>query len=425
VTGITAAPRPLPQDPARLGVEPAPVVSPSATRAEIDDLVEKLRTARGSDRVRTVERLVRLGAFSQQDLEAAIDDARFEADLLAEAETRLAEGGKPVLPDRKRPAAATWIEEKYRVALDRYLARDYLGAMSAVDAIFSLEPSPQARPKLERLRRRARERLVAETVIATSIVPEERLLETGKPLRAHVLLENMSRDELVLRSAPGTPLGQVVVDYEELLPDSTRTMRRATKSVTIDRDLRLGRGDRIELDIPLSNEHAQKKPHVVGRYRLSGRLRPYTLLAGDEALPYFLPLFEVFVFVVDPEDRTEAPSSKEAFALALEAARSARDPADGEAGPRRVFVAALLWASEDRDAALAAIVQGLEPASGQLALALTAALARITGEPVSFSKEEWLAWWKSAQSRPRVAHRAGGPSLNDEVDDDDDPTRSR
>jgi hypothetical protein len=408
----------------------APVASPSATREEIDQLVQKLHGSTGADRLRAAERLVKLGSVSPQDLESALDEARFEADLLTEAETRLRDGAAAsdaarigaLGTERKRPSAAPWVEEKYRLALDRYLTRDYLGCLGAIDAILSLEPSPAARPKLDRLRRRARERLVAETVVATTIAPERVLLGKDELLRAKVVLENKSHDRLVLRAGPNAPLGQVVVDYEELLPDGTRTMRRSTRLVAADRELDLQPGEKIELPVDLPTEHGEKPPHVVGRYRLSGRLRPYSVLAGEEPVPYFLPLFEVFVFVIDPEDQVAMPDARDpkaAFEKALGEAREAKGP-DADAASRRVFGAALVWASGDRDAALGALVAALEPAVGELSRTLAACLARATGEPGSFSKEEWLAWWRTASSRPRAAKHANDPPLHEGPQDDED-----
>lgn len=418
--------------PARpLLAEPAAVGSPTATREEIDDLVRRLRESRGADRVRAVEQLVRLGALSPLDLEQAVTDARFEADLLTEAQARLEETRRPELPpgssanpfDRKKPAAAPWIEEKYRLALDRYLVRDYLGCLGTIDAILSLEPSPTARPKLDRLRRRARERLVSETVIATSIVPESAQLDLQTPLRATVLLENKSHEPLVLRSGPGAPLGQVVLDYEELLPDGTRAMRRTTRAVQAGGDLNLAAGERLELKLDLPTEHAKKEPHVLGRYRLSGRLRPYTLLSGEEPLPYFLPLFETYVFVLDPEDRSATADPHAAFDEAVARARAATAEAEVAAASRRVFIAALVWAAGDRDAALAALVGALEPAQGELAKTIGAALGRALGEPGSYSKDEWLTWWRTSQSRPHAAHRAQDPQAPGGVPDEDDAPR--
>ena len=41
-----------------------------------------------------------------------------------------------------------------------------------------------------------------------------------------------------------------------------------------------------------------------------------------------------------------------------------------------------------------------EGATCPLSQTLCAALARMTGEPLNFTREEWLIWWKGRQSRP-------------------------
>ena len=267
-------------------------------------------------------------------------------------------------------------------------------------------------------------------MIATTIVPEERSLELAQPLRAHILLENKSQDELILRAGPGAPLGQVVLDYEELLPDGTRSMRRTTRAVQVEGDLRIGPGQHRELKLELPTEHSKQEPHVLGRYRLSGRLRPYTLLSGEEPLPYFLPLFETFVFVVDASDRATAQEPQAAFEEALKAANAATKDVDVETTGRHLFIAAVIWAASDRDAALQALVAALEPAPPALARTIGAALGRSLGEPGSYTKEEWLNWWRSSQSRPRASR---GPSEatvptglpDDEEHERDGPVRRR
>src|SRR5205807_6308984 len=117
------------------------------------------------------------------------------------------------------------------------------------------------------------------------IVAEERVLGPKGSLRAKIVLENKSKDEVVLRPGAGSPLGQITVDYEELLPDGTRAMRRSTRAVHSEAEIRLAPGARRELALGLADEHAEKGAGVVGRYRISGRLRPFTMLAGEEPLP--------------------------------------------------------------------------------------------------------------------------------------------
>ncbi len=72
---------------------------------------------------------------------------------------------------------------------------------------------------------------------------------------------------------------------------------------------------------------------------------------------------------------------------------------------RRAFVAAVVLARDDPAAAIEAAATALEVEGtpGPLATALCAALARATGEPLGFSRGEWLWWWRSRRPRPSKA----------------------
>jgi hypothetical protein len=113
----------------------------------------------------------------------------------------------------------------------------------------------------------------------------------------------------------------------------------------------------------------------------------------------FVPLFAADVVVLSPEDAALANDPALAFSEAVaEAATGTRrerlEPA------RRAFVAAILLAREQREVALKVLATSLEGATGPLSDAICAALARATGEPLSFTRQEWLIWWKGRESRP-------------------------
>ena len=66
----------------------------------------------------------------------------------------------------------------------------------------------------------------------------------------------------------------------------------------------------------------------------------------------------------------------------------------------------MLMAHEDREEALESVATALEGATGPLSETLCAALARMTGEPLNFTRQEWLIWWKE---RPRHQDRDVAP----------------
>jgi len=400
--------------------DPSAVPSSSATRAEIDALIARLRAGEPGERKAVLERLVALGDAARPELERALEDALFDADVLREAIARVRDPAHaPRETDRKQGVASAWVESKYRLALDRFLAGDDLGAQQLVEAILTVEPATTARPRLERLRRQIRDHIVRETIIEAKLELADTVLVPGRPLRAKLRLENKTRETLDLRSSAGTPLGQVVLDYEELEPDGTRALRRTTRPVRpLAQGLTLDPRGKATLELDLPSEHATKPKGVVGRYRLSGILRPGSLQAGEEQIPYFLPIPAVELVVVDADETGLAEKPEASFAKALKDARAAveaKSEAAREKATREGFTAALVWASQDRDAAVRGIVAALESSEGALERMLTAALARAVGEPGSYTKDEWLAWWKSGASRPRSSR----PSSD--IDDEEPP----
>jgi len=436
---FTPAPAPPPTyiprfDPAQEGAkpnllrQPAPVESASLTRMSIDELLADLRKRHAAGRRETVDRIISLGPDTAAEVEKALEEARFDSDILFEVENRVREASQPkAAPERKRSVAAPWADEKYRMAVDLYLAGDYFRATAVVDAILLLEPNPASRVKLDRLRHRARDQIIAETVVSATIAPVASVIALDRKLQARLVLENKLKEEVVFRLVKGQPLGQLDFDYEEQSWDGTRSLRRTSRRIMADTDIRLPPQGRFELELDVPTEHSAKVAGLVGRYGLSARLRPFALFAGQEMLPYFLPTWPVHVVVVDPEDAALAVSPGESFAAAVKSAQAALEEGrekDAEAAARSVFTAALVWECEDHDAAVGAAMKALEPATGILARSLCTALARATGEPGSFSKEEWIGWWKGGRGRPRTARPNEGPFFREtEAAEDDDLPR--
>lgn len=356
-------------------------------RAETDDLRRKLADA-----------LVARGASVRPLVQAARDEEGLLGDLLDDVLRRLDARTTPT-PD-ERAVASAWIEEKYGLALDRYLAGDTWGALRLIDAILALEPGTAQRPRLMRLRRRARDRILRESVLVADLLPGALTLVPGEPLRARVLLTNVGKAPITMRVADGT-IGVITVEYEELSQDGRRTRERTERRVPAPRTLELAPNESKELPVELPSPHATLGKDLVGRYRLGGRLRPHTLLVGDVSYPFFVPLLPSDVLIVHPPDLALARDARAAFHAAVQAGKQQTGAAQSEAA-RRAFVAALLVAREEPEAAVALIATALEAHGRPDALteALCAALARATGEPLGFTRDEWLAWWHQNRSRP-------------------------
>jgi hypothetical protein len=125
------------------------------------------------------------------------------------------------------------------------------------------------------------------------------------------------------------------------------------------------------------------------------------MMVGDVAYPFFVPVPPCEVVVLHRDDLPLARAPRASFDAEVARAREATGQALAEAS-RRAFVAAVVIARDDPGAAIEAAATALEVEGtpGPLSTALCAALARATGEPLGFSRGEWLWWWRSHKPRP-------------------------
>lgn len=368
---------------------------------EGEELLARLRAADKAKREQIVRGLIQSGPKLLPTVEQALADERLVVDVLEEVARQLSEEVESKGERTEgRVSLTDWVQTKYKLALDRYLAGDTFGAIRVVDAIVALEPGTELRGKLRRLRHACEERLLRESVLAADLVTATTTVLPGESLRVKVRLKNLSRDTVELRLAEDRRLGTVNVDYEELSPDGTRTRIRTQRPVrAAKRVLVLRPGQLLDLPVQLPAAHQALPEGKVGRYHLGGRLRAQTMLVGEGSFTMFVPLFAADVVVLSPADVGLAKDPRLAFTEAVAEAgtgtrRSRLEPA------RRAFVAAILLAQEQREVALEVLATSLEAATGPLSDAICAALGRATGEPLSFTRQEWLIWWKGRESRP-------------------------
>lgn len=404
----TAPPAPEPRQ--AQAATPEAVLLRDLRRAETDEQRRKL-----------ADELVARGEAARGLVQAARDEEGLLDDLLEDVLRRLDAAAKrdPAAPGRA--VETTWVAEKYGLALDRYLAGDAWGALRLIDAILAIEPGAAERPKLLRLARRARDKVLRENVLLADLLPGATTLVPAEPLRARVRLTNVGREPVVMRVGDGT-LGVVSVEFEELSQDGRRTRTRTEARVGAPAKLELAPGKSVELPVELPSPHAKLPAELLGRYRLGGRLRAHTMLVGDAAYPFFVPLLPAEVLVVQPGDVPLATDARAAFHAAVQAGQQESGGALAGAA-RRAFVAGMLLARDDPDQAVALAVAALEAEAtrGAVADALCAVLARATGEPLGFTREEWLAWWRKHRSRPHTLREARLDALSDEEEPAEEP----
>lgn len=385
-------------------------------------LLARLRAARTvGERKGLADELVARGPSARPLLVAAVDEEGLLVDLLEDVLRRIDEAEAAAAKPAEAPGAdgraveSAWADRKHALALDRYHAGDTYGAMRVIDAILALEPDAACRPKLLRLLRRCRDRLLRESVLTADLLPGARTTVPGEAITARVRLTNRSREELRLQVEGGT-LGAVTVDYEELGADGRHTLSRTERRVAVAGDLTLAPGQSLEVPVDVGRPHAKLPPGVVGRVHLNGRLRAHTMFVGEATYPFFVPLLPTQVVVVHPPALGLAKEPRASFDAAVAEAREAGGEALA-AAVQRAFVSALLVANDEAAAGdptsagavdLVAGALQVEGTRGPLSDGLCAALARITGEPLGFTRQEWLWWWRSKAARPEAGRSAPG-----------------
>ncbi|RMG09965.1 MAG: hypothetical protein D6731_18490 [Planctomycetota bacterium] len=377
----------------------------------MERLLAELRSRDRAGRERLLGEILARGSEARGPVERALAEERVLVDALEDLLERLggpqARGGRRAGEDGALPEAADWTRAKYRLALERYLAEDTYGALQAIDAILALEPRTPLRPRLIRLRRACRERLARESVLSARLVCGEEVLTPERALRARVRLENVSGEEVRIVAAEDRRLGLVTLDYEELAPSGARTRTRVQRWLRApEEELVLGPGQARSLPVELPSPHRRLPRGLVGRYHLAARLRARSLEVGGVPLQLFVPAGGATVLAVGTGDAGLVRNPRTAFLEAVAKASSGtlaerREPA------RQAFVAALVLSLADEEEALRLLASALEGARGSLSEALCAGLARVVGEPLNFSREEWLIWWKGRESRPRRRGPAG------------------
>jgi hypothetical protein len=254
--------------------------------------------------------------------------------------------------------------------------------------------------RLERLRRRALEKLIRETILVAEVATEGTILTPSDALRGGIRLTNLSEETITLRAGASDEVGFFTISYEELTPGGSRTRLHVEHSIPLSGELTIPPGESRDLAFPAAaNSHHRLTRGNVGRYYLGGRLRPQTFLVGGAPYSLFVPVLPEEVLILESRDLELAHEPEAAFLAAVEGGLSGA-LAGRDAG-RQAFVAAIVMARDDLEGTVKALISSLESAEGGLSDGLCAALARVTGEPLGFTREEWLLWWRLRRTRPQ------------------------
>jgi len=373
-------------------------------KSKTDELLARLRdTQPGPDRQAALAELRRRhGPGDLTLVKSALEEERLLIELLRELE----EPSRTIRPEVTLAGSGDpeWVSGKYALARDRYVAGDLFGALKLLNGILALEPQTEQLTEIRQLRGRCQTRLTEASWLRTRLEPKKNVIASTAPLEVFLVVENVSDQVIRVLHEDEAPMGVVFLDYEELNRDGTRTRIRTQQGVNLGSEevvLQPKKKKRIKLELPPA--HRRLPSGAVGRYRLSGRLRPTELEVGDAPASRFLILHEQSVIVLGTRDLGLGKDPLASFKAAVIRAGKGTY-ASREEPARSAFVASVVLGHKDRELALKTLVEALGPSEPPLTHALCAGMGRVNGEPLNFTKDEWLAWW--SQRRAPVEEEA-------------------
>ncbi len=322
-------------------------------------------------------------------------------------------GGRRRAAERRRQrereaAEKEFFATRYELAVDRFIRGDFLGTIRLADALLALDPRSELRNNLQRLKQKARQRMVHEHVVRVTIEPLQGRLDPKSAALARITIENKSdRPVLIAHDGSGESdlFGVLQVDFAELGLDGRRRRVRLSRTIKAIGEVTLGPGDKHELTVELGKLHLAHEPGAFARYSVSGRLRPQLLRHGDEILPYFLPIFATDLAVPDPE-LAPPPGRRPIDVLRQAIFLLVRDfeglPAKIEKYRKvasRAFHAALHCEEGQVEEVLGLLIAGMRRTAGEVQTILHSAVQHASGEERTFSPEDWATWWEERRAR--------------------------
>jgi hypothetical protein len=307
---------------------------------------------------------------------------------------------------------ALYINRKFRLAIDQYLNGDFLGARRLSSALLLIAPNCAMAPKLKRLRKVSRERLLRESVLHTELLALP-MITSNKSLSLSLKLTNRTEGLIVLvpaRADSSPTLGSLNVSYEEQFAGGTRSRDQTVVKIAEKKAISLKRGQSITIAVKVPRMHRKKPSSVIGVYSIGGHLRPFKLVRDGQDLPYLVPIFNIRVHVVEQANLALVRDPLGSLQDSLDALDNILKYGDAKKRKERfkpkkfpnlerllraTFLTAVLAgeSAEQRAEAFEIIASQLKEAPARICQVLCSALSSITRDPFRYSKEEWLAWF--------------------------------
>lgn len=382
----------------------------------INELLVYYETAPAAERPTILQKIFKLQDKAAGAIQQRQSELRFLHDtysqLLAQIDknSKFASQASPIQDMEGQQLEALYIQRKLRLALDRYLNGDYLGARSLATALLTIAPNCTMAPKIKRIRKYAREHLLRESVLYTELLAPPIILSKTQ-LRVALKLSNRTQDPLFLmppKDEKNKALGNLDVSYEEQYAGGTRSRDQSVVPILEKKAISLKPGQSIRINVKIPLMHRKKSNSVLGVYNISGYLRPFKLIRGNQELPYLIPIFGIRSHVVGKSDIALIRNPLGCLKDQLDALDDILKYADAEKRSKRfqpkvqpsierllraTFLTAVLAGETEKEKTFKLIEAQLKIAPPKICLILCSALSSITRDPFQYSKAEWLEWF--------------------------------
>jgi hypothetical protein len=355
-----------------------------ALRAAAEDLLAEAEATRAAGRAVLRE----AGAAAVPALEALLEEASAGRERLL---IMLAE----VDPEKARalvnPSDA-WYVPKVQVAVEFMRRKDYLTAIHRLEAILVLEPDCHLRGHIRSLVVRSKELLVRETMINATIIPKTTLVSGADPVSFTLELENVAKEPIRLGRGERDAWLQCVLQLEIYEADRGGHIRRAESVRHLERavPVELVAGEKTTCELTLKAPGAVP-PGVIKRLRVSGSVRPETLLRDQEEIGRFIPVFDTDVFVLHPSRHGIAKDPIAETRKALSVLRETQDSTVHDEAANVLLLAFMLVGTEQRDEATDLLIAALQSPQDRALDPARTALAAYYARPM-LDREGWLRW---------------------------------
>jgi hypothetical protein len=364
---------------------------PPRTEKKIINLIRK-SVSRNEEESREAQKaLVEIGAPALPYLQKALEEERDRYYVVLYLLNRIweEEAGRewedlPAREDRRDRDGRRFLQEKLGEARMLHESGSYERALAILDAILALEPDIDFKPEVIALSEKVKAGLYQSSVMSASFHFERDACEAGETIRGSIRLGNPGKETILIPlREDGMNIGRLRIERRAYSPRGTWARSQADEVLTLPEEIRLEPGEKHDLPFLVDTRNMELEEGGYGSIRIGGRVRPPSVIRGEENLGRLVEIPPVVVSIL-PEGKLDlAEGSVEKLQGII---RENGDPLD-------LFLLAFLAAREGLWETNRVLVGSLDEASPACAEAAMKALSLLNGKQLSLEKAQWHIWW--------------------------------